>query len=105
MFLSPFAMLLRLPVTLTALLSLATIVVATPADVDRLHGVEPRSTGRECGTYVSHDDIGKKEKAFASLVAENEANDREAYIASNFTIPVNFHVIYASKNISGGYVP
>jgi len=97
-------MLFRLPVTLTALLSLAAVIAATPADVDRLHGIEPRSTGRKCGSNPTPDVISKKEKGFSSLLAENEATSRVAAAAA-FEIPVNFHVIYASSNISGGYVP
>jgi hypothetical protein len=93
-------MLLCLPATLTALLSLAAVVVATPADVDRLYG---RSTGRKCGTYVSPDAIADRETTFASLLAE--AGDKVNAVAANFTVPVNVHVIYATKNITGGYIP
>jgi hypothetical protein len=94
-------MLLRLPIALSALLSLAAIVVATPADVGRLYG---RSTGRKCGSHLSHEAVSKKEKAFASLLAGNEGTKKDATLKA-FTIPVYFHVVYASENISGGYVP
>lgn len=97
-------MLLRLPVSLTALLSLAVVVLASPTDFDGLHGIEPRSTGRNCGTYVSPEDVSSREKAFASLIAENDAHVMLAAAPSNFTIPVNFHIIYTSKNVSGGYI-
>ena len=96
-------MLLRLPVAFTALLSLATVVVATPFDVDRFNGIESRATGRKCGSHLSPDIVSKKEKAFNSLLAE--ASDRVTATSGTYTIPVNFHVIYASNNISGGYVP
>ena len=93
-------MLIRL---LTALLSLAAVVVATPFDVNQLHGVEPRVTGRKCGSHLSPEAVSKNEKAFNSLLAKADA--RVTAVNGTYTIPVNFHVIYASKNISGGYVP
>ena len=95
---------LRLPIALTTFLSLATAVAATPADVDRLHGIEPRSTGRKCGSHPTPDVVSKKEKVFSSLLANNEATSRVTAAAA-FEIPVYFHVIYASRNTSGGYVP
>ena len=98
-------MLLRLPVALTALLSLAAFVVATPADADRLYGVETSSTGRKCGTQPSPEAVSKKEKAFASRLAENKATDRVTDLAATFEIPVIFHVVYSSRTIAGGYVP
>jgi len=98
-------MLLRLPVALTALLSLAATVVATPADVDRLYSVEPSSTGRKCGTQLTPDAVSKKEKAFTSLLKQNEDADRAADVLATFEIPVVFHVIYTTKTLAGGYVP
>lgn len=97
-------MLLRLPVALTALLSLATVVVATPFDVDRSHNVAPRSAGRKCGSHLTPDAVNQREQAFKSLVADNDGADR-ATATGAFTVPVNFHVIYSTKNISGGYLP
>ena len=100
-------MLVRLPVMLgTTLLFLAAVVMATPSDVDRLHGIEPRSTGRECDTAdPTPEETDKQEKAFASLLAADEAGARVASrVASSLTIPVRFNVIYAKKDISGGYV-
>jgi hypothetical protein len=91
-------MFLRLP---TALLSLSALVVAIPTD---FHAIEPRAAGRNCGTYVSPEDVSIKEKAFTSLLAEND-NRVLIEAVSNYTIPVNFHVVYASRNISGGYIP
>ena len=95
-------MLVCLPVTLTTLLLLAAVVVATPSDVDRLHSIEPNSTGRKCGTASpTPEEIDKQEKAFASLLTANEAGAR---VASSLTIPVHFNVIYARKVVYGGYV-
>jgi hypothetical protein len=98
-------MLLRLPVALTALLSLAAVVVATPADVDRLHAIESRAVGRKCGTYITPEDVSSKEKAFTSLLADGDVRGKIDAVATNYTIPVYFHVIYANKNVSGGYIP
>ena len=96
-------MLLRLPVALTALLSLATAVVAIPADAGRLQG---RAPDRKCGSHPSPETIRKKEKAFATLVAEKDSRVKAAdYPAGNFSISVNFHVIYANKTLTGGYIP
>ena len=98
-------MLLHLPVALTALLSLATVVVATPFDVDRLHGIEPRATGRTCGSHLTPEAASRKEETFTSPLAGDGAAVRVAAANGTFTVPVNFHVIYSSNNISGGYVP
>ena len=97
-------MLLRLPSALVALLSLAAVVVAVPTDPNGLHGVEPRAAVRKCGTYITPEDLSKKEKAFASLVAEGDIRGKIDALATNFTIPVYFNVIYANKTIDGGYV-
>jgi len=97
-------MLLRLPAAFTALLSLAAVVVATPFDVDRLHNIEPRATIRKCGSEPSPEIVSEREKAFNSLLAENESSVK-ATAAGEYTIPVYFHVIYSRRDISGGYVP
>lgn len=98
-------MLYRLPVAFAALLSLAAVVVATPADIGRLYGVEPRSTGRTCGSHILPEVINEREKVFASLLAEAGDRVTDVTVAAAFTVPVNFHVIYQSQNITGGYVP
>lgn len=98
-------MLLRLPSALVALLSLAAVVVAVPADPHAFHGVEPRAASRKCGTYIAPEDLSKKEKAFASLIAEGGIRGKIDAVVSNFTIPVYFNVIYANKTIAGGYIP
>lgn len=96
-------MLPHLPAALTTLLSLASIAAAIPANVGRLHGIEPRDTDRKCGNDLTPEAVSAKEQAFASLVAESKASNTLA--AGNFTVPVNFNVIYASTNITDGYVP
>ena len=98
-------MLLRISVTLTTLLSLAAVVVATPADAGGLYGIEPRAAGRKCGSHLTPEAVSKKETAYTSLLAEIESTNRDATSLGAFTIPVNFHVVYSSKDISGGYVP
>jgi len=98
-------MLLRLPAALVALLSLAAVVVAVPTDPNGLHGVVPRAPHRKCGTYIAPEDLSKNEKAFASLIAEGNIRGKIDAVATNFTIPVYFNVIYANKTIAGGYVP
>jgi hypothetical protein len=123
-------MLLRIPTAFVALLSLAAVVVATPADIGRLYS---RATGRVCGTDISPDDVVTQEKAFASLLAQKSPEDSSDDSPDgwnppsstwggptpthtpkpcpcshcNFTIPVYFHVIYTNKNpdCSGGYIP
>ena len=98
-------MLLRFPAALTALLSLAAVVVASPTDFGGLHGVEPRGAVRKCGTYIAPEALSKNEKAFASLIADNDILGKVNAVAANFTIPVNFNVIYANKTLAGGYIP
>ena len=90
---------------LTALLSLASVVVATPANVDRLYGIKPRATGLECGSHLTPDAVSKKEADFTSLLVGVEGTNEDTVAPGNFTIPINFHVVYASENISEGYVP
>lgn len=90
---------------LTALLSLAAIVVASPTDFGGLHAVEPRAAGRKCGTYIAPDVLSKHEKAFASLVAEGDLRVEVNAVASGYTVPVYFNVIYANKTLAGGYMP
>jgi len=97
-------MLLRLPSALIPLLSLAAVVVAVPTDPNGFHGVEPRAAGRKCGTYIAPEDLSKKEKAFASLLAEGGIRGKVNAAVANFTIPVYVNVIYANKTIDGGYV-
>jgi len=97
-------MFLRLPVAFAALLSLATVVVATPFDVDGSHNVAPRAAGRKCGNDLTPDAVSKKEAAFKTFITGDDVANL-ATAVGNFTIPVNFHVIYSTKDISGGYVP
>ena len=87
-------MLIRLTVALTTLLALAAVVVAAPADVDQ----ESTATGLKCGNELTPDAISKIEAAFDA----DKTNDTTSPEA--FTIPVYFHVVYATKTISGGYV-
>jgi hypothetical protein len=91
----------RLPIALIALLSLAAVVVATPADFNRPPALSS-GTPRNCGSHITPDVASKKEEDFASRLA-NAGNITAA--AGNFTIPVNFNIIYTSTDISGGYVP
>lgn len=98
-------MLLGLPVALTTLLLLASPTAAIPTNLGRLHSIEPRDTGRKCGNDLTPEAVSEREKTFVSLLAENMASDRVAVAEGNFTVPVNLHVIYASMNISDGYVP
>ena len=96
-------MLIRLPVALTTLLSLAAAVVAIPAHAGRLH---VRAPGRKCGSHPSPETISKNEKAFAALVAEKDSRVKAGdHAAGNFSISVNFHVIYANETLTGGYIP
>ena len=97
-------MLFGLPVVLTTLLSLAAVVVAIPTDLGRLFGNGPSTTGRNCGSHLTLEVVSKIEAAFASLLAENEGANRESPASGTFTIPVNFHVVYASQAASDGYV-
>lgn len=98
-------MLLRLPIVLTLLLSLAAIALATPVDAGWLSNIKSRPTGRKCGSHLPSEVISQKEEAFASLLADEEGGIKVTATDGNFVIPVNFHVIYSSKDISGGYIP
>jgi hypothetical protein len=100
-------MLPRLPVALATLLSLVFTSAAVPtSDLDRSLGVEPRAyPGRKCGNDLTPEAVSAREKDFASLLAEKKPSDRIAVPEGNFTVPVNFNVIYASTNISDGYIP
>ena len=95
-------MLLRLPVALTTLLFLAAIA---PADAGWLRNIKSKSTGRKCGSHLPSEVISQKEKAFASLLTDEEGGIKVIAADGNFVIPVNFHVIYSSEVISGGYIP
>jgi len=85
-------MLYRLPVALSTLLSLAAVVAATPASLERLYGIERRSAGRSCGSHLTPEAVSEKEEAFASRLAQKPAANRVA-AAAVFTVPVFFHVI------------
>jgi hypothetical protein len=98
-------MLLHLPVAFTVLLSLATAVVANPFDVDWLRGIETRDTDRKCGSHRPPETVSKQEKAFNSLLAENNATLMAIDAPATYTILVTFHVIYAGITLSKGYVP
>lgn len=98
-------MLPRLPIALTALLSLAAVTVAVPSNIDHLRAIKSRDASSQCGSHLSPEAASEKEKTFASLLAENGSSDRVTDVTGNFTVPVNFNVIYASTNISDGYVP
>ena len=89
------------PVALTTLLSLAAVVVATPANVGRLYGLESPSTGRKCGSSPTPEDIIEKEKAFTSLLAENKASGKVSAF-DVLDVPVYFHVI---SNDTDGDIP
>jgi len=91
-----------LPVALITLFSLVSAAAAIPTNFDVLYNIEPRATGRRCGSDLTPDAAHEREKAFLSLL---ETSDRVVAAGGNFTVPVNFNVIYASINISAGYVP
>ena len=98
-------MLPRLPLALTTLLSFVFAAVAIPTPKPhRLNGLEPSATGRKCGNDLTPEAISVKEKAFVSLLAENRFSDKIAAAEGNFTIPVNFNIVYASTNTSDGYI-
>lgn len=98
-------MLSRLSVTVTTLLLLATGIVATPTDINRLYGIGPRDApGRKCGNEPTPESIAEREEAFASLRTQNQA-DKSTLATGDFTVPVNFNVVYASTNVSDGYLP
>lgn len=98
-------MLPSLSVALTTLLSLAAATAAIPTNFDRQHVIVPRATIRKCGNDLTPEAVSEKENTFASLLAEKKAFDVLATSEGNFTVPVNFNVIYASTNLSDGYVP
>lgn len=93
----------RLSASLVALFSLVVIVAAIPSGIDELHGIEPRANGRKCGSNPTPEVVSEKENAFASILAENSGTDTPS--AGPFTVPVNFNVIYASEDLSDGYIP
>lgn len=98
-------MLPRLHLALTTLLSLAFAAVAVPApNFDRPHRNQLRVTGRKCGNDLTPEAVSLKEKAFASLLAENKASDRFTVAEGSFTVPVTFNIVYASTNASDGYI-
>lgn len=88
--------------TLVALFSLVALVVAIPSDLNEVHGIQGRATGRSCGTTPSLDVVREKEKAFASILSQNSGGDSPS--SGPFTVPVAFNVIYASEDPSEGYV-
>jgi len=83
-------MLYRLPVALSTLLSLAAVVVATPASLERLYGLERRATGRSCGNNPTSAVVSQKEELFDVLITGRQVNEGPEEV---FTIPVYFHVI------------
>jgi len=80
-------MLYRLPVALPTLISLAAVVVATPASLEHLYGLERRATGRSCGNNPTPEVVSQKEELFNSLLLT-----QMGYIPDH-TIPVYFHII------------
>ena len=86
--------------SLVALFSLVTVAVAFPSDFHGLHGIHRRAAGRKCGSNPSPEAVSKKEDAFASILAQGLGTDAPEPI----TILVNFNVIYASSDPSGGYI-
>jgi len=111
---------------LTALLSLAAVVVATPANIERLYGIEPAAIAYKCGSQLTPEVLSKREADFTSRLAKREAefpsllakrgedstsppakdgNKGDTGGNGTFTVPVYFHVIYASENASEGYIP
>jgi hypothetical protein len=94
-------MLPRLPVALAALLSLATVVVATPAGFGRL---QSRSPGRVCGSDVDPDVAIEKERTFAKLIGEKATNTSSSSV-SQVTIDVYVHVVYPTDDLAGANIP
>ena len=88
-------MIFRLPVVLTALLSLVTISFTGAT----------RIGGRKCGNHLTSEDIDTKESKFTNALSKMDNPIRLAREFSNYTIPVHFHVIYARKILSRGYIP
>lgn len=89
---------------LVALFSLDAIVVATPANVNRLRGVERGDVGSMCGNEPTPDAVSRMEEAFASMLAQDPGFDGVT-ATGGFKVPVNFNVIFASTDISQGYIP
>jgi len=83
-------MLYRLPVALSALLSLAAVVVATPASLERLYGLERRSTGRSCGNHPTPEVVSQKEKDYMSRIEGQSPIDNGH---GEWKVPVYFNVI------------
>jgi len=85
-------MLYRLPVALSTLLSLAAAaVVATPASLDRLYGLERRATGRSCGNNPTPEVVSQKEERFNTRASMLQVPKHAGFYVR--TIPVYFHVI------------
>jgi len=59
-----FAILFRLHITLTVLLSLAAVVAATPANTEGLRAIHLGSIDRKCGSHLTPEAISKKERTF-----------------------------------------
>jgi len=85
-------MLYRLPVALSTLLSLAAVVVATPASLERLYGLERRATGRSCGNNLTPESVSQKEELFNGIRHGWRVNIDDDQVTV-YTIPVHFHVI------------
>ena len=97
------AMLLRLPITITALISLAAIVVGVPIDTNT---TEPTPTRPKCGSILTLKEVTEGlGKAAASLLAGNETDVSPPSGASNQTTLVHIKIIYANETASGGYLP
>jgi hypothetical protein len=88
--------------SLVALFSLVAVVVAIPSDPNEMHGIQRRAASRKCGSEPSLDVVGEKEKAFASILSQNSGAASPS--EGPFTVQVNFNVIYASQDVSDGYV-
>ncbi|KAF9644657.1 metalloprotease [Thelephora ganbajun] len=87
-------MILRLPVVLIAFLSLVTFAFgATPNGVHK------------CGSHLTVDEMITKETKFADDLSKIKTPTRITSGFSNHTILVYFNVIYASMELSGGYIP
>ena len=88
-------MIFLLPVVLTTLLSLTTISFTGATQIG----------GRKCGNHLTSEDIDAKESKFANALSRMDNPVQLASEFSNYTIPVHFHVIYARKILSRGYIP
>lgn len=93
----------RLSTTLVALFSLVAVVVAVPTGVSELRGIQRRDTGRMCGNEPTPEVVTEMENAFDSIVAQSPGTDTSS--AGSYTVQVFFNVIYASEDISDGYIP